>query len=164
MGYPPHPQSQYHPSPPYASTPKPEYTYPSQSSSAHKPYPQPVPASYTTASTPSGPRFTVQVKTAQPVTYSQTGRQAEQAYTPPPPRQHATCPGPQDRPHYSEVQRQEQGWYPPPPPPAQQAHGDPAAYKAGTSGVHVPNRVQGPPGKKGQEQSYQASKVRITSD
>ncbi|KAF4089110.1 hypothetical protein AMELA_G00062570 [Ameiurus melas] len=154
MGYPPHPQNQYHPSPPYQSTPKPEYAYPSQSSSAHKPYPQPVPASYTTASTPSGPRFTVQVKTAQPVTYSQTGRQAEQAYTPPPPRQHATCPPP----HYSEVPGQGQGWYPPPPPPAQQAHGDPAAYKAGSGGVQVPTRVQGQPGKKGQEQSYQTSK------
>ncbi|KAF7706502.1 hypothetical protein HF521_019756 [Silurus meridionalis] len=158
MGYPPHPQSQYHPSPPYVSTPKPEHSYPSPSSSAHIPYPQPVPASYTTASTPSGPRFTVQVKTAQPVTYSQSGRQAEQAYTPPPPRQHATCPAPQDRPHYTDVPGQGQGWYPPPPPPTQQAHGDPAAYKASSGSVQVPSRVQGPPGKKGQEQSFQSSK------
>ncbi|XP_049609315.1 thyroid receptor-interacting protein 6 [Syngnathus scovelli] len=84
-----HPQSQYHrPASPYQQ----DYYAPASS----KPYPQPVPASYTTASTPTGPRFSVQVKTAQPVTYSQTGRQAEQAYAPPPPRQHAPRPPPQD--------------------------------------------------------------------
>ncbi|XP_068611707.1 thyroid receptor-interacting protein 6 [Brachionichthys hirsutus] len=76
-----HPQSQY----PYPPSPTPH------------PYPQPVPASYTTASTPTGPRFSVQVKTAQPVTYSQTGRRAEQAYAPPPPRQHAPRPSPQSQ-------------------------------------------------------------------
>ncbi|CAL8377892.1 unnamed protein product [Gadus morhua 'NCC'] len=87
----PHLQQQHHPQQDY-------YTSSSSSSGAGpKPYPQPVPASYSTASTPTGPRFSVQVKTAQPVTYSQTGRQAEQAHTPPPPpRQHqhgAPAPG-----------------------------------------------------------------------
>lgn len=149
MPYPPYPQNHYHPSPPYTSTPQPDYGYPSQTSTAHKPYPQPVPASYTTASTPSGPRFSVQVKTAQPVTYSQSGRQAEQAYTPPPPRQQLSRP---DRPQYPEVQGQGMGWYPPPPPPAREAHGDPAAYKGGSSGAQVPTRIQGPQAKKGQEQ------------
>ncbi|KAI4900435.1 hypothetical protein NFI96_033087, partial [Prochilodus magdalenae] len=159
MGYPPHPQSQYHSSPTYTSSAQPEYAYPSPSST-HKPYPQPVPASYTTASTPTGPRFSVQVKTAQPVTYSQSGRQAEQAYTPPPPRQHASRPIQQDRPHYPEATGQGQGWYPPPPPPAQEAHGDPAAYKGGSGQVQAPTRVLGAPGKKGQEQgqAYQTSK------
>ncbi|XP_020378042.1 lipoma-preferred partner homolog isoform X2 [Rhincodon typus] len=56
--------------------------------SAPRPYPQPVAASYTTASTSTGPTFNVQVKVAQPVpSYTQPGRQAEQAYGPPPPRQ-----------------------------------------------------------------------------
>ncbi|XP_056299445.1 thyroid receptor-interacting protein 6 [Pseudoliparis swirei] len=109
MGYPPHPQSQHHPaprypgehqSPQYPASHQPDYY---SASSTPKPYPQPVPASYTTASTPLGPRFSVQVKTAQPVTYSQTGRQAEQAYTPPPPHQHVSRPPPQTCP---------QGWYP----------------------------------------------------
>uniref|UniRef100_H3CA38 LIM zinc-binding domain-containing protein n=1 Tax=Tetraodon nigroviridis TaxID=99883 RepID=H3CA38_TETNG len=105
------PQSQYHPVPPYSSestqySSSHQQDYYSPSSSVPKPYPQPVPASYTTASTPTGPRFSVQVKTAQPVTYSQTGRQAEQAYTPPPPRQHVPRP-----PHQS--QANVQGWYPP---------------------------------------------------
>ncbi|XP_062850350.1 lipoma-preferred partner homolog isoform X2 [Trichomycterus rosablanca] len=160
MGYPPHPQSQYHSSFSYATSQKPDYTYPSPSSSAHKPYPQPVPASYTTASTPSGPRFTVQVKTAMPVTYSQSGHQAEQAYTPPPPRQQATRP---DRPHYSEIQGQGQSWYAPPPLPAQEAHGDPSAYKGGSSGAQTQSRVQGPPGKKAQDQgsTYQTNKVAV---
>uniref|UniRef100_UPI00398E463E thyroid receptor-interacting protein 6 isoform X2 n=1 Tax=Pristiophorus japonicus TaxID=55135 RepID=UPI00398E463E len=58
------------------------------SASVPRPYPQPVAASYSTASTPSGPAFNVQVKVAQPVpNYTQPGRQAEQAYGPPPPRQ-----------------------------------------------------------------------------
>lgn len=117
MGYPGgHPQSQYHPVPPYPSehssshypTSHQQDYYSPPSSSNPKPYPQPVPASYTTASTPTGPRFSVQVKTAQPVTYSQTGRQAEQAYTPPPPRQPASRPPPQ-------AQMASQGWYPPHP-------------------------------------------------
>ncbi|XP_077399672.1 thyroid receptor-interacting protein 6 isoform X2 [Vanacampus margaritifer] len=107
-GYPPHPQSQYHPptsypgehhAPPYTASHQPDR----YAATASKPYPQPVPASYTTASTPTGPRFSVQVKTAQPVTYSQTGRQAEQAYAPPPPRQHAPRLPPQTGP---------QDWYP----------------------------------------------------
>ncbi|XP_051900574.1 thyroid receptor-interacting protein 6 isoform X2 [Pristis pectinata] len=55
---------------------------------APRPYPQPVAASYTTASTSAGTPFNVQVKVAQPVpNYTQPGRQAEQAYGPPPPRQ-----------------------------------------------------------------------------
>ncbi|XP_072447756.1 thyroid receptor-interacting protein 6-like isoform X1 [Chiloscyllium punctatum] len=58
------------------------------SASVPRPYPQPVAASYTTASTSTGPAFNVQVKVAQPVpNYTQPGRQAEQAYGPPPPRQ-----------------------------------------------------------------------------
>lgn len=131
MGYSPHPQSQYHPAPPYPSEHQsPQYSashqqdYYSSSSSTPKPYPQPVPASYTTASTPTGPRFSVQVKTAQPVTYSQTGRQAEQAYTPPPPRQHVSRPPPQ-------TQSSQQGWYPQH--QAQEMHPE-AGYKAGGSG------------------------------
>ncbi|XP_076145112.1 thyroid receptor-interacting protein 6 [Alosa pseudoharengus] len=207
MGYPPHPhphpQSQYHPAPPYASDHQAspynsqlDYSYPSPSSTSssssssaaghHKPYPQPVPASYTTASTPTGPRFSVQVKTAQPVTtYSQTGRQAEQAYTPPPPpRQHASRPPPQDhRPpyqdhlpiqaqsqphqhhqHHQHPQQQQQqqhpqGWYSMPPPQAQEMHGSGGA----PSGVRA---SQGPqPPKKGPDASgtvpspaYQPSK------
>lgn len=141
MVYPPHPQSQYHPAPPYPSehqTPQyptsPQQDYYSSSSSALKPYPQPVPASYTTASTPTGPRFSVQVKTAQPVTYSQTGRQAEQAYTPPPPRQHASRPPPQS-------QTGPQGWYPPhPSSQPQEMHSDPG-YKRSSSGSGRANHV-----------------------
>lgn len=160
MAYPAHSQSQYHPTLSYVTSQKPEYAYPSPSSSAHKPYPQPVPASYTTASTPSGPRFTVQVKTAMPVTYSQSGHQAEQAYTPPPPRQQATCP---DRPHYTEIQGQGQNWYPPPPLPALEAHGDPSAYTGSSGGAQAQSRVQGPPGKKAQDQgsTYQTNKVKF---
>lgn len=159
MGYPAPLQNQYHPAPPYTSTPQPDYIYPSVASSVHKPYPQPVPASYTTASTPTGPRFTVQVKTAQPVTYSQSGRQAEQAYTPPPPRQHASRPTQQDRPHY---EAQGQGWYPPPPPPAQEPHGDPAAYKGGAGNMPGGRAGQGVPVKMSQDQvsAYQSNKVR----
>lgn len=111
MGYPVHPQNQYHQLPPYSSestqySSSHQQDYYFSSSSVPKPYPQPIPASYTTASTPTGPRFSVQVKTAQPVTYSQTGRQAEQAYTPPPPRQHVPRPPTQSQPNL-------QGWYPP---------------------------------------------------
>ncbi|XP_061664731.1 thyroid receptor-interacting protein 6 isoform X2 [Syngnathoides biaculeatus] len=107
-GYPPHPQGQYHPpssytaehrASPYGASHQQDY----YTSAASKGYPQPVPASYTTASTPTGPRFSVQVKTAQPVTYSQSGRQAEQAYTPPPPRHHGPRPPAQSGP---------QDWYP----------------------------------------------------
>uniref|UniRef100_A0A146VRI3 Thyroid receptor-interacting protein 6 n=1 Tax=Fundulus heteroclitus TaxID=8078 RepID=A0A146VRI3_FUNHE len=108
MGYSSHPQSQYHPAPPYPGEHQtPQYSHQQDFYSPPKPYPQPVPASYTTASTPTGPRFSVQVKTAQPVTYSQTGRQAEQAYTPPPPRQHVSRPPAQNQ------QTGPQGWYPP---------------------------------------------------
>ncbi|XP_033839245.1 thyroid receptor-interacting protein 6 isoform X2 [Periophthalmus magnuspinnatus] len=107
MAYPPQPQSQYHSAPPHYPTSHQQDYYAPQSSSTPKPYPQPVPASYTTASTPTGPRFSVQVKTAQPVTYSQTGRQAEQAYTPPPPRQPVSRPPPQAQ--------TGPGWYPPHP-------------------------------------------------
>lgn len=157
MGYPPPLQNQYHPAPPYTSSPQPDYVYASVASSVHKPYPQPVPASYTTASTPTGPRFTVQVKTAQPVTYSQSGRQAEQAYTPPPPRQHASRPPQQERPHY---EPQGQGWYPPPPPPVKEPHGDPAAYKGGSGNMPGGRAGQGPPVKKSQDQvsAYQSNK------
>ncbi|AWO97586.1 putative thyroid receptor-interacting protein 6-like [Scophthalmus maximus] len=124
-------QTQYHPAPPYPSEHQaPQYSTSHQQdyySSAPKPYPQPVPASYTTASTPTGPRFSVQVKTAQPVTYSQTGRQAEQAYTPPPPRQHVSRPQPQ-------TQASPQGWYPPHHgSQAQELHSEPV-YKGGGSG------------------------------
>ncbi|XP_016141158.1 thyroid receptor-interacting protein 6 isoform X2 [Sinocyclocheilus grahami] len=157
MGYPPPLQNQYHPVPPYTSTPQPDYVYSSVVSSVHKPYPQPVPASYTTASTPTGPRFTVQVKTAQPVTYSQSGRQAEQAYTPPPPCQHASRPPQQEQPHY---EPQGQGWYPAPPPPGQEPHGDPAAYKGGSGNMSGGRAGQGPPVKKSQDQvsAYQSNK------
>uniref|UniRef100_A0A672JYW5 Thyroid hormone receptor interactor 6 n=2 Tax=Sinocyclocheilus grahami TaxID=75366 RepID=A0A672JYW5_SINGR len=160
MGYQPPLQNQYHPAPPYTATPQPDYVYSSAASSVHKPYPQPVPASYTTASTPTGPRFSVQVKTAQPVTYSQSGRQAEQAYTPPPPRQHASCPPQQERPHY---EPQGQGWYPPPPPPVQEPHGDPAAYKGGSGNMPGGRAGQGQPVKKSQDQvsAYQSNKVRL---
>lgn len=126
MGYPPHPQSQYHQAPPYPSE-SPQYPTSHQQdyySSTPKPYPQPVPASYTTASTPTGPRFSVQVKTAQPVTYSQTGRQAEQAYTPPPPRQHVSRPPPPS-------QTSLQAWYPSH--QAQEVHAE-AGYKGSGSG------------------------------
>lgn len=164
-GYPPHPQSQYHPAPPYASEhPSLQYSKPHQqdyhpSSSTAKPYPQPVPASYTTASTPTGPRFSVQVKTAQPVTYSQTGRQAEQAYTPPPPRQHVPRPPPHS-------QTSQQGWYLPH--QAQEMHSE-SERKGSVSGsggranqVSLSNRVnensQAGPGA-AQTPPYQQTKV-----
>ncbi|XP_028973453.2 thyroid receptor-interacting protein 6 [Esox lucius] len=119
--------------------PQPDNTY----AQVSKPYPQPVPASYTTASTPTGPRFSVQVKTAQPVTYSQTGRQAEQAYTPPTPRQHASRPLPQN-------QADPQCWYPPHNmSQAQETHSE-VGYKGGATGSG--GRVsQGPMPKRGQE-------------
>lgn len=153
MGYPPHPQSQYHPAPPYPSEHQtPQYSTSHQqdyysSSSAPKPYPQPVPASYTTASTPTGPRFSVQVKTAQPVTYSQTGRQAEQAYTPPPPRQHVSRPPPQTSP---------QGWYSQhPSSQTQEMHSD-EGYKGSSSGSG--GRVnQVPMSKRGMENNQTGS-------
>lgn len=166
MGYTPHPQSQYHPSPPYAaehqtspySAQQLDYPYPSPSSTSsssssathHKPYPQPVPASYTTASTPTGPRFSVQVKTAQPVTtYSQTGRQAEQAYTPPPPRQHASRVPAQDRdrppyPDHIPPQHQQQGWYAMPPSSGQDMLGEGGYAKGGAEGPMGVRGVQGP--------------------
>ncbi|KAM6949118.1 thyroid receptor-interacting protein 6 [Aplochiton taeniatus] len=159
--YPPHPQSQYHPAPPYSSdhqTPQydmsqqQDYPYPlSSSSSTSKHYPTPVPASYTTASTPTGPRFTVQVKTAQPVTYSQSGRQAEQAYTPPPPRQHASRPPPLD-------QAGSQGWYPPlPASKAQDMHSD-MGYKGSAAGSGG-RGSQGPMSKRGPELQQAGSGV-----
>ncbi|XP_028820856.1 thyroid receptor-interacting protein 6-like isoform X1 [Denticeps clupeoides] len=148
MGYPPHPQNQYHASPPY--NPQPDYSY--QSAAPHKPYPQPVPASYTTASTPTGPRFSVQVKTAQPVTtYSQTGRQAEQAYTPPAPRQLASRPSPPDRPPYPDHPAA-QAWYPLPPSSQEPHPGDPGYSTGAAVGPPAPRPSQGPPpGKKGLE-------------
>ncbi|XP_062305749.1 thyroid receptor-interacting protein 6 isoform X1 [Osmerus eperlanus] len=150
MGYPPHPQNHYHPAPPYPNDHQGQgqYTNPHQQdytySSAPKSYPQPVPASYTTASTPTGPRFSVQVKTAQPVTYSQTGRQAEQAYTPPPPHQHSSRPPPQ-------TQTRPQGWYPPhPTSQAQDGHSE-AGYKGGGATGSGGRANQGPALKRGPE-------------
>ncbi|XP_029615991.1 thyroid receptor-interacting protein 6 isoform X3 [Salmo trutta] len=96
MGFPP--LSTDHPTPPNPSDPHQGLQYFPEPDDAQvsKPYPQPVPASYTTASTPTGPRFSVQVKTAQPVTYSQTGRQAEQGCSPPPQCQHTLRTLPQN--------------------------------------------------------------------
>ncbi|XP_069501497.1 thyroid receptor-interacting protein 6-like [Ambystoma mexicanum] len=74
------------------SPPLPEPQNPAQSggygvSQAPKSYPQPMPASYTTASSSTGPAFNVQVKVAQPVlNYTEPRRKAEQAYGPPSPR------------------------------------------------------------------------------
>ncbi|XP_023688281.1 thyroid receptor-interacting protein 6 isoform X2 [Paramormyrops kingsleyae] len=107
VGYGPYSPSPYHLGSPYAGEapvtgPQQEYLY----SPPPRQYPQPVPASYSTASTPMGPRFSVQVRTAQPVTYSQPGQHAEQAYAPPPPR-------PQDTPHsYPEATPGQAPWYP----------------------------------------------------
>lgn len=164
MGYPAHHhhhQGQYHPVPPYPSEPQsPQYPTSHQQDyyapSTPKPYPQPVPASYTTASTPTGPRFSVQVKTAQPVTYSQTGRQAEQAYTPPPPRQHVPRPPPH-------AQAGLQGWYPSHQP--QEMHSEAGGFKG--SGQGSGGRLNtGPLSKRGMENvqpaqspAYQSSKV-----
>ncbi|XP_045577659.1 thyroid receptor-interacting protein 6 isoform X2 [Salmo salar] len=133
MGFPPHPQpqAQYPPAPSYPSDPQQGLQYFPQpdyiDTQVSKRYPQPVPASYTTASTPTGPRFSVQVKTAQPVTYSQTGRQAEQAYTPPPQRQHALWPP-------SQNQTGPQSWYTPhPASQAQELHSE-RGYKGSAAG------------------------------
>ncbi|KAM9425510.1 thyroid receptor-interacting protein 6 [Pholidichthys leucotaenia] len=144
MGYSPHPQSQYHPAPAYPSdhqTSQYSHQQDYYTTSTPKPYPQPVPASYTTASTPMGPRFSVQVKTAQPVTYPQTGRQAEQAYTPPPPRQHMSRPP-------AQTQTGPQSWYPPHPGSQVQDMHSEASYKVSGSGSggrvnHVPMSKRG---------------------
>ncbi|KAG5852036.1 thyroid receptor-interacting protein 6 isoform X1 [Anguilla anguilla] len=142
-GYPAHYQTQYHPAHQYPNEPpvsgsQQDYPYPSPL----KPYPQPVPASYTTASTPTGPRFSVQVKTAQPVTYSQTGRQAEQAYTPPPPRQQTSQLAQQDRSQpYPEMASGQQAWYPSQPPV--QDHEAGPVYKGGAV-VPGPRTSQAP--------------------
>ncbi|KAK6477989.1 thyroid receptor-interacting protein 6-like [Huso huso] len=131
--YTPSPSAQpYTPSPsaqPYTPSPaQKSYSYPSQSS---KPYPQPVPASYTTASTPPGPRFSVQVQTAQPVrSYSQTGRPAEQAYAPPSPRQHPEPPYRERAPYPDSGQ----GWYPAPPLPLEAASSLPDGSNRGYRG------------------------------
>ncbi|KAL7982989.1 hypothetical protein Chor_013595, partial [Crotalus horridus] len=86
---------------------------------APKPYPQPMPASYATASSSAGPPFSIQVKVAKPVVgYNQPRRRAEPAYGPPspqlgyggkPPLQYASEPGSRARPHDAEP------WYPEPP-------------------------------------------------
>ncbi|KAL4631448.1 thyroid receptor-interacting protein 6-like isoform X1 [Arapaima gigas] len=117
-GYSPYPQAQYQLPASYSVEAQQEYPY----SLGPKPYPQPVPASYTTASTPTGPRFSVQVKTAQPVSYSHSGRHAEQAYTPPPPR----------LPHsYPEASPAPQPWYPAP--SSAQEQESSVAYKGGVA-------------------------------
>lgn len=85
---------------------------------APKPYSQPMPASYATASSSAGPPFNVQVKVAKPVLgYNQPRRRAEPAYGPPslqlgygvkPPPQYACEPGSRARQHEAE------SWYPEP--------------------------------------------------
>ncbi|CDQ62271.1 unnamed protein product [Oncorhynchus mykiss] len=64
MGLPPHRQHQYRPTPPFPRDPlyftQPDYADAQDS----KPYPQPVTSSYTTASTTTRPRISVQDKTA----------------------------------------------------------------------------------------------------
>ncbi|KAJ8254772.1 hypothetical protein GJAV_G00197190 [Gymnothorax javanicus] len=115
----------------------------------------PVPASYTTASTPTGPRFSVQVKTAQPVTYSQTGRQAEQAYAPPPPRQQATQPQDRSQPYPETGSVQQPGWYPPPPAPVQEHEAGPA-YR-GSAAVPGPRAAQAPLPKRGPDNLLSSS-------
>lgn len=92
---------------------------PQRGSVAPKPFPQPMPASYATASSSAGPPFSVQVKVAQPVLgYNQPRRRAEQAYGPPsprpaygakPPPQYASEPGVRTRPQDADL------WYPEPP-------------------------------------------------
>ncbi|XP_052315508.1 thyroid receptor-interacting protein 6-like isoform X14 [Oncorhynchus keta] len=107
MGFPP--QSTDHSIPPNPSDPHQGLQYFPQpdenDTKVSKSYPQPFPASYNTASTHTGPRFSLQVKTAQTVTYFQTGRQAGQAYTPPPHRQHALWSPPRNP-------TGPQGWFP----------------------------------------------------
>ncbi|KAM9406612.1 thyroid receptor-interacting protein 6-like isoform 2-T2 [Salvelinus alpinus] len=151
-GLPPHPQPQYRPTPPFPRGPlyitQPDYA----DAQVSKPYPQPVPSSYTTASTATGPRFSVQDKTAQPVTYSQTGRQG---YTPPPHHQHALQPSPQNQtvPH---------GWYPSN--PASQAlelHSE-RGYKGSAAGsggrvTQCPTSSRGPDTKKSGSRSAPSS-------
>ncbi|XP_043933002.1 lipoma-preferred partner homolog isoform X2 [Protopterus annectens] len=91
---PPSPPSSYPSGQPggYNSSQHPVYNL----SHGQKPYPQPVPASYTTATTSTGPAFNVQVKVAQPVSnYTQPRRKAEQAYGPPSPRQQVPSYGQQ---------------------------------------------------------------------
>ncbi|XP_038851163.1 thyroid receptor-interacting protein 6-like [Salvelinus namaycush] len=154
-GLPPHPQPQYRPTPPFPRGPlyitQPNYA----DAQVSKPYPQPVPSSYTTASTATGPRFSVQDKTAQPVTYSQTGRQAEQGYTPPLHHQHALQPSPQNQtvPH---------GWYPSnPASQAQELHSE-RGYKGSAAGsgggvTQCPTSNRGPDTKKSGSRSAPSS-------
>ncbi|XP_025949236.2 lipoma-preferred partner [Dromaius novaehollandiae] len=93
-----------------------------------KPQPQPVPASYTTASTPSRPAFNVQVKTAQPSPhYQPPGPQPtpygslgpSQPYGPPPARQ------PGAPPHYAPPQPRgpDYGYAPQPARPSEPSYG-----------------------------------------
>ncbi|KAG1940893.1 lipoma-preferred partner [Pimephales promelas] len=73
----PKPQASSTIPPPASSSPRPQY----------QPAPQPVPASYTTASTPSQPTFNVQVKAAQPGPQQQPVRgPAQVQYMPAQPR------------------------------------------------------------------------------
>uniref|UniRef100_W5N6W6 LIM zinc-binding domain-containing protein n=1 Tax=Lepisosteus oculatus TaxID=7918 RepID=W5N6W6_LEPOC len=149
-----HASAQYHRAPQYASgspvsssqSPQSSQYSPGSAQQAYpyssqgaKPYPQPVPASYTTASTPTGPRFSIQVKTAQPVsTYSQTGRQAEQAYAPSPPRQPASRPLQERNPGYPDPG---QAWYRPPP-PLQPRDEQESGYRGGAPSAAVPRASQ----------------------
>nr|XP_060635838.1 thyroid receptor-interacting protein 6 isoform X1 [Anolis sagrei ordinatus]XP_060635839.1 thyroid receptor-interacting protein 6 isoform X1 [Anolis sagrei ordinatus] len=85
-----------------------------------RPFPQPIPASYTTTSSATGPPVNVQVKVAQPVLgYHQPRRRPELAYGPPsprpsygvrPPPQYASEPGVRARPLEAG-----EPWYPEPP-------------------------------------------------
>uniref|UniRef100_A0A8C6TDZ8 LIM zinc-binding domain-containing protein n=1 Tax=Neogobius melanostomus TaxID=47308 RepID=A0A8C6TDZ8_9GOBI len=162
IGYPPQPQTQYHPAPSsHYPAPHQQDYYVHQSSSTPKPYPQPVPASYTTATTPTGPRFSVQVKTAQPVTYSQTGRQAEQAYTPPPPRQPVSRPPPQAQ--------TGPGWYPPHPnSQAQDMHAETGYGSGRVNQVSMSKRgmdsSQAGPGQSGAYQNNKATAITRPED
>eukprot|EP00062_Callorhinchus_milii_P027889 gi/632991742/ref/XP_007884766.1/ PREDICTED: thyroid receptor-interacting protein 6-like [Callorhinchus milii] len=94
-------------------------TYPQAPAYNHRPYPQPVAASYTTASSSAGPGFNVQVKVAQPVpSYTQPGRQAEQAFGPniprpqPPPSGFVHASKPRYPPEPAQQEPQPQPWYP----------------------------------------------------
>lgn len=86
--------------------------------------PQPVPASYTTASTPSRPAFNVQVRTAQPSPHYQPpgphygSPGASQPYAPSPAR-------PPGAPHYGPPQSHgpDYGYAPPPARPAEPSYG-----------------------------------------
>ncbi|XP_039193860.1 thyroid receptor-interacting protein 6 isoform X1 [Crotalus tigris] len=110
---------------------------------APKPYPQPMPASYATASSSAGPPFSIQVKVAKPVVgYNQPRRRAEPAYGPPspklgyggkPPTQYASEPGSRARPHDAEA------WYPEPPSYGQRpGEGEFYAGPAGQGRLEVP--------------------------